>query len=464
MNKKLTIIIAPNEDGFGTSGWAVRLAKELARQGEERISKIKIVVATHKLENFHKDRYSNLPIDVRVVRLNQGANRIELTKKKDGSVDISSSIRQAVLTYSESRAEYASELMRHGVLESADLVIDFGVPQMVRAVYNENRLRAPGPSRSVIGVTVLDHVWSLSLRKMILGDPISYRLTENIENALTDIRNDEALTQETFLFAEPISQPDYYEYWRGTLGRLPKVIRGCLGGPLSTLEYVKDSEFAQLRSQSEAKDECPPEAYQKARQYAKQILGINNDQPTLFVSGGGTCVWDEVLKKLIDDYESSVPTYNTVVYSPAEVERRGIHLRGQGGVEKGLLGNNEKFIFIGQTVGETHHVLFPAFDLVLTRAGGGTVNDALACGVPLRLVEELGMWQVEQIRQSCLRMRVAEGIELEDFKESPRACVESQKGELNKLEDRRARALALPNHREIWLVRELMKLTKAGST
>jgi hypothetical protein len=84
--------------------------------------------------------------------------------------------------------------------------------------------------------------------------------------------------------------------------------------------------------------------------------------------------------------------------------------------------------------------------------------------VPLMLVEEPGMWQVEQIRQSCLRMQVAEGVELEDFKESPRACIESQKGELNKLEDRRARVLALPNHREIGLVRELMKLTKAGAT
>jgi hypothetical protein len=464
MNKKLTIIIAPNEDGFGTSAWAVRLVKELALQGEERISKIEIVVATHKLENFHKGRYSNLPIDVRVVRLNQGANRIELAKKKDGSVDISSSIRQAVLTYAESRAEYASELMRHAILESADLVVDFGVPQMVRAVYEENLLRAPGSTGPVIGVTVLDHVWSLSLRKMILSDPSLGRLTERIENALADIRNDEALTQEAFLFAEPISQPHYYEYWRGTLGRLPKVIRGGLGGPLSTLEYVKDSEFVQLRSQWEAKEECPPKAYEKARQYAKQILGVNNEHPTMFASGGGTCVWDEVLKKLIDDYEKSEPAYNTVVFSPAEVERRGISLRKQGRVEKGILGNNERLIFIGQTVGETHHVLFPAFDLVLTRAGGGTVNDALACGVPLMLVEEPGMWQVEQIRQSCLRMQVAEGVELKDFKESPRACIESQKGELNKLEDRRARVLALPNHREIGLVRELMKLTKAGAT
>jgi UDP-N-acetylglucosamine:LPS N-acetylglucosamine transferase len=38
-------------------------------------------------------------------------------------------------------------------------------------------------------------------------------------------------------------------------------------------------------------------------------------------------------------------------------------------------------------------VLFSAFDAVLTRAGGGTVNDALAHHVPLLLVEEKHMWQ-----------------------------------------------------------------------
>lgn len=378
-------------------------------------------------------------------------------------MDISSSIGHAVLTYLEARAEYASELTRHNILESADLVIDFGVPQLVRAVYNENLRRARESMSPVIGVTVLDHVWSLSLRKMILSDATLGRLAECVEGALTNMRNDEALTQETFLFEEPISQPDYYEYWRNMLGRFPKVIRGGLGGPLSTLEYVKDSECAHLRSQKEANDKCPPKAYEKARQYAKQILGINNEHPTLFVSGGGTCVWDEVLKWLLDDYERSEPSYNTVVYSPAEVERRKICLTRQGRIEKGVLGENERLIFIGQTVGETHHVLFPAFDLVLTRAGGGTVNDALTCGVPLILVEEPGMWQVEQIRQSCLRMEVAEGVRLEDFRDSPRACVESQRGELKKLEDQRERILALPNHREIWLVRELLKLTKASA-
>jgi UDP-N-acetylglucosamine:LPS N-acetylglucosamine transferase len=43
-------------------------------------------------------------------------------------------------------------------------------------------------------------------------------------------------------------------------------------------------------------------------------------------------------------------------------------------------------------------VLFSAFDAVLTRAGGGTVNDALAHRVPLLLVEEKHMWQALQLK------------------------------------------------------------------
>jgi hypothetical protein len=84
--------------------------------------------------------------------------------------------------------------------------------------------------------------------------------------------------------------------------------------------------------------------------------------------------------------------------------------------------------FIGQVHGDTHHVLLPvptapihrrpasclafilggasdsvqvlfsAFDAVLTRAGGGTVNDALAHRVPLLLVEEKHMWQALQLK------------------------------------------------------------------
>ena len=117
-----------------------------------------------------------------------------------------------------------------------------------------------------------------------------------------------------------------------------------------------------------------------------------------------------------------------------------------------------KLIFIGQVEAETHHVLFPAFDVVLTRAGGGTVNDAIACRVPLVLVEEPGMWQVEQIRQSCVALQIAESVTLEEFKLRGRDCVETDDGQLKRLKEQQERMQRIPNHGEVWLCQELLAL------
>ncbi len=461
MDKALTVVIAPNEDGLGTSAWAVRLVRELFRQAGERISEIKIPVATDRRYEFHQDKYpAGLPIEI--IRLRDITNRIELVKKA-GSVDVRRSIEQALLPYARSRAEYATALMNQDVLARADLVIDLGVPQLVRAVHHHNLSRAMRSERPINSITVFDHAWSLSLRKMALSAAMPEALAQVVEEALTDIENDEALAPDALIFAEPLSPLDYHGHWRKLLGHFPRVIPGTLGGPLSTLEFAGDPEAARLRAEMKRDDRCPPEAYSRARQQAKRLLGIENDLPTLFISGAGTSVWDEVLQGLIDNYERNQPEYNVVVYSPVEASRRGVNLAYHNGIERGTHPKAERLTFINRTIGETHHILCPAFDLMLTRAGGGTVNDALAHGVPLVLVEEPGMWQVEQIRQSCLSLGIAEGVTLKEFRGSPRACVESPDGGLRRLKEQRERILTVPNHSEIWLVRELLTMTQPGA-
>lgn len=461
MNRAITLVIAPNEDGFGTSAWVVRLVKELVRQGQGSISLIKVVVATDKLQGFHKDKYLDLPVEI--IRLEGITKRIELVKKA-GSLDIPGSIEQAILPYAESRAEYALALRKQNVFDDVDVVIDLGVPQLVRAAYQVDLSRMRASEKRLVSVTILDHAWSLSLRRIAFSNTAEDTRKQIVENAITNIENDEALTQQAIVFGEPISPLDYHGHWRKLLGHFPMVIPGSLGGPLSTLAYANDPNLAQVRSEMETDGQCPQEAYEKARQYARRILGISNDLPTLFVSGGGTSTWDEVLDQMIDDYESDEPNYNVVIYSPVEAKRRGASLKKRCGVEVGIYGRNERLVFIGQISADTHHILFPAFDLVLTRAGGGTVNDALACAVPLILAEEPGMWQVEQIRQSCLRMQIAEGVTLGELRSCPRVHVESQDGHLRKMDEQRNKILLIPNHSEIWVVQELLRMIKSDST
>jgi len=455
-----TIVIAPNEDGFGTSAWAVRLARELAREGRGRVARIKVVVATDKRERFHEDKYTpDLPVDR--VRLEGVTKRIELVARS-GAVDVKESIEQAILPYADSCAQYEEALSRQRVFENANLVVDLRVPQIVRAAYRENLRRARESKRPMTCVTIFDHAWSLSLRRIASSDTARGSPTQNVEDALADIENDETLTQEAILFREPICPSDYHGYWRRILGRTPRLIPGALGGPLCALEYAKGTDFDVFRSRLEESGQCPEAAYDRAREHAQAILGTHKSLRTLFISGAGTTVWDDVLEKMINDYETQPPQYNIVTYSPAEVKRRGIKMEIQGGVERGTSNKTERLIFVDRTFGDTHLVLFPAFDLVLTRAGGGTVNDAIACRVPLVLVEQPGMWQIEQIREACRREKIARVVTLGEFKKRPRACVESGNGLLKELENERSNMLAIPNHSEIWLVRELLKM--AGAT
>ena len=205
------------------------------------------------------------------------------------------------------------------------------------------------------------------------------------------------------------------------------------------------------------------EEYDLAKQYAKQILGIDTDEPVLFISGGGTAVWDEVLSNMLNDYESKAPNYNVVIFNPTEAGKRGIKLKPetislngtQSTIQRTKWNRCNQVTFIERLERETHHVLFAAFDLVLTRAGGGTVNNAIAFRVPLVLVEEPGMWQVEQIRRSCLDMGLAEGVSLNDFMQNSRQSVEDSNGELRKLQSQQRNMQKIPNHGEFWLSRHL---------
>ncbi|MBN1284926.1 MAG: hypothetical protein JXB47_05990 [Anaerolineae bacterium] len=455
MRENLEICIAPNEDGFGTSGWVVGLAKELARQ--LAVSTVKVVVATDKRAQFHSDKYSS---QITLTALPNEPNSIQVAKAA-GAVDIERTIDNHLLRYGQSRGAYIDELARAKVLESADMVIDFGVPQMVRAVYDAN-LRFKS-KKEIVAVTVFDHAWSLSLSRIVLSGVTQREHLNRITAALEDIRNDEALTQEVILFGEPICLLDYHGYWRMTVGHLPVVIPGCLGGPLRTLAYAADPAFEGMYARLAASHEpCPPNAYKQARSYARRLLGIENDEPTLFVSGGGTSVWDRVLDGLFDDYLNNPPNYNVITYNPAGANRLGVALNLENvslngaicAIERGTLG---KLTFIGRSMGETHHVLFPAFDLILTRAGGGTVNNAIAFRVPLMLVEEPGMWQVEQIRRACLTRHIAQGVTFDEFRENGRACVESN-GALVQLDTQAEHMHSIPNHQEIWLANTLMHL------
>jgi len=76
------------------------------------------------------------------------------------------------------------------------------------------------------------------------------------------------------------------------------------------------------------------------------------------------------------------------------------------------------------------------------------------------LVEEPHMWQVEQIRRSCVDLGLAEAESLDVFRANPREGVEAGRGRLRDLHEQRARIRHIPNHAEDWLARELLALLR----
>ena len=78
-------------------------------------------------------------------------------------------------------------------------------------------------------------------------------------------------------------------------------------------------------------------------------------------------------------------------------------------------------------VGSTQQVLLPAFELVVTRAGGGIVNDCLASQTPFVCVEE-PQWQVRLIERECKALGLIPDLPETSwpiFQQDPASCIDT---------------------------------------
>lgn len=428
-----TLIFFPNEDGLGTSAWTVRIIKELLR-AEAPAPQICVAVVSEALRAFHEDKYGETA--VAVVRLPEVRHPIRLVKQ-DGGVNVPATLKKAVLAYPTSRSEYRSAFEAGNLDFDRAVIVDLGVPQAPGLL---RELSCAGVRRAGPMLTLHDHAWSCTLEAMAEENDL---LTPEVAAALEAMRADEASTTRTVLLPDPIAPPSFETYWREKLGVPTHRLPGVLGGPGCTRQWIGGEPRSSVRA----------------------LLGIRDDRPVLFVSGGGTPVWDSVLEDLLNEWEADPPRYHVVVYNPAEAKRRGIVFPAPGGGEPVSLARHPRrpeLLFLGAVEGETHHVLFAGFDLVLTRAGGGTVNDAVAFRVPLVLVEEQRHWQVEQIRRACAALGVCRAVTLAEFRRAGRRLVEDPRGELLRMEAARAAMERIPNHAERHVAQMLRRASEGA--
>ena len=356
----MKIALVPNDDGYGPSALGFYVAKALLKQGVSLVIMNESALTLNA--SFYKDE-----INSGKVTLQPTFGGIRLRKTAEG-VDIPASLRD-IRSYPTRSAKYV-------VPEDVDAVVDIGTPSAARAA------RLAGKP----AITIFDHSWGKTYEMLleeftagVLGPttsalPIIKRDYE-VAKAINELKEDESKAQAVFLFPEFIAPRPYREHWKSLRVRI-EPIGGVFGRPAVS------------------------------RKKARSTMGIPEGAPakTVYMLGGGTSVWDAKLPEIIQQLKEKSLLYNVVVFD-----------RNAKPNEYVRVGNN---VFKGGVIdGATVQGLLPGIDLVMTRAGSGIVNDAIACRVPLVCVEEPNHLQVEMIRQNCEKEGLTRTIRIGDFRD-----------------------------------------------
>ena len=364
----MKIALVPNDDGYGPSALGFYVAKALLLRQE-----VSLVVRNESAMNlnavFYKDEINNGRVS-----LQPTFGGIRLRKTAEG-VDTPATLRDI--------QDYSKRSDKYVIPEDVDAVIDIGTPAAAKAA---RKARKPV-------FTIFDHSWGKTYEMTLedffeatlglnrtsktgLIDLIRTNISKStLIKAIERIKKDEKNTQAVFLFDSYITPKLFHKHWK-SLGVSIEHIHGVFGGSSVT------------------------------RQEARKRMKIADDTPkdTVYILGGGTPVWDAKLPEIISQLKEKDLKYNVVVFDRSAKPNDYIKV-----------GNN---VYKGGAIdGETVQGLLPGIDLIITRAGGGIVNDAIACRVPFVCVEEPNHKQVEMIRQNCERKRLTRTIKIKEFRE-----------------------------------------------
>jgi hypothetical protein len=417
MSKEHKILVVPNEDGFGPSALTSYIVKDLLRS---RQAGLHITIWNRSRYDYNRNLYQDA-IRQRALEVLPVWNIIELDKppEQNGMVSIPGTLDRI--------GDYrrASDLYPPGNPPSDfDLVLDFGVPAAARWAAR----------KGIPSVSVIDHAWSKTLQ-MIFDD--QYQMYPEFRETLQqhrsswtglveEVKRDEAFLQRLFIFP-PFITPDVFRKHWTEMGVQFADMGAVLGG--------RRDQTAQV---------------------ARDTLGLTEAGDTILIQGGDSPVWDTVLGRVTDDFiraerEGALGQrkLNVVVNIP----RR---MAGDPGIQELDDPSLRRVRKLGFIPGGTVQDILPAIDLLVTRAGGGSVNDAVACRTPFVCVREPAHSQVEEILKACQHWGLTRAIEPEQFQAFPMQTVLEQYERTSENRDRVSRMQAIAHGGEQKITGEVL--------
>jgi len=340
-----------------------------------------ITVWNRSRQDFNRILYQDLAA-VRVVPV---WNIVELCKDPaSGEVSMAGTLAR-LGDYALLRDRYPGGGEAEGT--DPDVVLDFGVPPAVRWARK----------KGIPSVTLFDHAWSRTLEMILEAEGRMHRPGgtgaagkrpgPEGERLIRALREDEARVERLFVFPPFLTPPVFRRFWE-SIGVRPADTRAVFGGRPG-----------------------------RTRREARTFLGLEKPGPTVLVLAGDTPVWDAALLRLSGALVARARWLedrgvNVVLYVPGRLrEHEAVMALDRAGHDR-----VRRLVYVpGGTVQE----ILPAVDLVLTRAGGGMVNDAVACRVPLVCVPERTQPQVEAILAACVDRGLAREADAALFARDP---------------------------------------------
>lgn len=386
----IRICVACNEDGFGPSVFAYYVVRSLI-DGWARTAgaSLDVRVLNRSAADFNRKLYQGLPVRVEPI------GSLVRFEKANGEVHVPRTLDQ-LQHYTARRASYASEV--RNLLTGCAAAIDIGVPLFSRAA-----AQFGVPHR----LTLFDHSWAATLR-LIAADQWKDIYVHNpqpgpaersrAQRIATAIEADEACATDLFLFENYLTPGEFLAHWQ-QLGFAPKILPGVLGSRVNHADACTklNTTLAEYGNQRPA----PP------------------NRPWVLLSPGGTPVWDQQLPALLEQVLDGAQL-DYVLFLSKDL---GPLLQERGNL-LGSIHRSERIRYFGPIGGATQQAILPAFCRIVTRAGGGTVNDAIAAGVEFVFVEEAQV-QVRLIERECTALGLTgPAATLEEFRRDPKQCID----------------------------------------